>query len=177
MSEAPHDGDVRCEGSEGEASPAGEPARNIVFTAGSVLRGDDAAGPMLAKMLQDDPVAGWEVVDGGQTPEDDLYYIREVAPARVLFVDAAQMGVEVGAIRKISVGDVADRFLFTTHSLPVTFLLNRMAEYCSDITFLGVQVRSTEFFDPLSPEVASAVEAIAQCVREGGDFGRFESMA
>ncbi len=177
MSEAPDGGKTRRNAPEGKAAPADGFERNIVFTAGSVLRGDDAAGPMLAKMLEDDPVPGWEVVDGGQTPEDDLYYIREVAPARVLFVDAAQMGVEVGAVRRISVGDVADRFLFTTHSLPVTFLLNRMAQYCSDIVFLGVQVRSTEFFDPLSPEVVSAIESIAQCVREGGDFSRFESAA
>lgn len=151
-------------------------SRKIVFTAGSVLRGDDAAGPLLIKMLEDDPPDGWELVDGGQTPEDDLYYIREAQPERVIFIDASSMGLAPGEIRLIRADQVADRFMFTTHSLPVTFLLGQMAEYCDDIAFLGIQVKSTEFFDPVSSEVRSAVEAIADCIRNGADLTRFEAM-
>ena len=41
------------------ARRAGEgAARGIVFCVGNVLRGDDAAGPMLAKTLTARPVAG-----------------------------------------------------------------------------------------------------------------------
>ena len=35
------------------ASEASERGGNIVFCVGSVLRGDDAAGPLLAKKLED----------------------------------------------------------------------------------------------------------------------------
>lgn len=151
-------------------------SNNIVFTAGSVLRGDDAAGPMLAKLLENDPVEGWDVIDGGQTPEDDLVVVRRAAPARVLFVDAASMGLAPGEVRRLQADDVAKQFLFTTHSLPITFLLNELGKACSDVTFLGVQMRSTEFFDPLTPAVRQAIDGIIECLRAGADFSQYKKM-
>lgn len=153
---------------------ADEKPRNIVFTAGSVLRGDDAAGPLLAKLLDEDPADGWEVIDGGQTPEDDLGYIRDRAPERILFVDASKMGLLPGMVRQLSAEDVAESFLITTHSLPISFLLKRLYEVCNDVTFLGIQVASTEFFDPVTPEVRHAVEDIARRVRQRADFSDYE---
>ena len=50
----------------------GAPFAGIVLTAGSVLRADDAAGPVLSKKMEDAPIAGWYTIDGGQTPEDDI---------------------------------------------------------------------------------------------------------
>lgn len=44
------------------------PFAGIVLTAGSVLRADDAAGPVLSKKMEDTPIAGWYTIDGGQTP-------------------------------------------------------------------------------------------------------------
>ena len=91
------------------ASEASKRGGNIVFCVGSVLRGDDAAGPLLAKKLEDFPVEGWTAVDGGQTPENDLGYLRRLAPRRLLLVDAAAMGLEPGAIRRLQAADVATR--------------------------------------------------------------------
>lgn len=36
----------------------GAPFAGIVLTAGSVLRADDAAGPVLSKKMEDAPIAG-----------------------------------------------------------------------------------------------------------------------
>ena len=41
------------------ANEASKRGGNIVFCVGSVLRGDDAAGALLAKKLEDFPVEGW----------------------------------------------------------------------------------------------------------------------
>ena len=100
--------------------------RDVVFAVGSVLRGDDAAGPALAKRLEDEPIEGWAVVDGGQTPEDDLGYLRRIRPRRLLLVDAAAMGLEPGAVRRLTADDVSTQFLITTHTLPITFLLSEL---------------------------------------------------
>lgn len=43
----------------------GAPFAGIVLTAGSVLRADDAAGPVLSKKMEDTPIAGWYTIDGG----------------------------------------------------------------------------------------------------------------
>lgn len=149
---------------------------SIVFTAGSVLRGDDAAGPMLAKLLENDPADGWQVIDGGQTPEDDLTVIRRAAPERILFVDAASMGLAPGEIRRLQASDVAKQFMFTTHSLPITFLLGELDKICSDVTFLGIQTGTMDFFDPLTPAVMDSVKDIEACVRAGGDFSQYKEM-
>lgn len=148
----------------------------VLFTAGSVLRGDDAIGPLLAKNLMDTPLEGWEIVDGGQTPEDDLYYIRELCPRKVVFVDAAQMGFEPGSIRRLTAQDVAKQCMITTHSLPISFLLGQLGEVCDDVVFLGVQVKGTEFFDPLSDEVRAALEDIEHTLRGGESLERYESL-
>lgn len=148
----------------------------VLFTAGSVLRGDDAIGPLLAKNLMDAPLEGWEIVDGGQTPEDDLYYIRELCPRKVVFVDAAQMGFEPGSIRRLTAQDVAKQCMITTHSLPISFLLGQLGEVCDDVVFLGVQVKGTEFFDPLSDEVRAALEDIERTLRGGESLERYESL-
>lgn len=150
--------------------------RQVVFTAGSVLRGDDAAGPMLAKMIEENPIEGWDVVDGGQTPEDDLGYLRRLDPARIIVVDAAKMDLLPGEIRRLEADDVAESFLITTHSLPMSFLLNRLYEMCDTVEFLGIQVKTTEFFDPLSQEVRDAVEFIYQRIAGTADFSDIQKV-
>ena len=150
---------------------------SVIFSAGSVLRGDDAAGPVLAKRFIDSPLEGWEVVDGGQTPEDDLPTIRRYAPEKIVFVDAASMGLEIGSIRKLQSGDIAKQELVTTHSLPMGFLLGQLLEICDDVTFLGVQVGNMDFFEPLTPGVSAAVDDIEACIRNGADLSKYESMS
>lgn len=67
----------------------GAPFAGIVLTAGSVLRADDAAGPVLSKKMEDAPLAGWYTIDGGQTPEDDIIEVKRERPPRLVLVDAA----------------------------------------------------------------------------------------
>ena len=146
------------------ASEAGARGGNVVFCVGSVLRGDDAAGPLLAKRLEDDPVAGWLAVDGGQTPENDLGYLRRLAPQRLLLVDAAAMGLEPGAVRRLRAEDV---------TLPITYLLGELEQMCGEVTFLGIQPGGTEFFDPVHPRVLAAVESVYAALAEGGNFEQY----
>ena len=91
----------------------------------SVLRGDDAAGPLLAKMLEDDPIEGWDVLDGGQMPEDYLSVVRRKEPDVLVMVDAAVMGLAAGSLRVLTEDDVARDFMMTTHSLPLLIEIGR----------------------------------------------------
>ena len=144
----------------------------IVLTAGSVLRADDAVGPVLSKKMEDEPIAGWYTIDGGQTPEDDIVEIKRVRPPRLVLVDAADMALPVGAIRCLRKEDVARKSMFTTHSLPLSILIEEIEASCDDIVFLGIQPGDTEFFNPMSPEVFDAVDAVYAAVA-AGDFSVF----
>ena len=142
----------------------------VVFTVGAVLRGDDAAGPMLAKMLEQNPIPGWTCIDGGQTPEDDLAVIRRMQPDVLLLVDAAQMGREPGTIAVVDERDVVSDLLITTYSLPITFLLEDLKKSCKQVVFLGIQPAQLEFMEPLTPEVLRSVERIYEFLKQGADF-------
>lgn len=142
----------------------------VLLTVGSVLRGDDALGPMLAKMMVDGPDTGWTVIDGGQTPEDELRTIRRMAPEVVVVVDAADMGLETGAVRRLTAADVAESFLITTHALPMTFLLDQLNQSAGNVVFLGVQPEDTTFFNPLTPAVKRAVEELYDRFADGGNL-------
>ena len=141
---------------------------NLLFTVGSVLRGDDAAGPMLAKLLEASPAVGWAVVDGGQTPEDELAVIRRRQPDFLLLVDAADMGAAVGEMRILTEKDVVSDYLITTHSLPLSFLLDDLRKSCGQLLFIGIQPGDTSFFAPLSPEVLETVEGLHRWLLASG---------
>lgn len=142
----------------------------VVFTVGAVLRGDDVAGPMFAKMLEQNPIPGWTYIDGGQTPEDDLAVIRRMQPDMLLLVDAAQMGREPGTIAVVDERDVVSDLLITTRPLPITFLLEDLKKSCKQVVFLGIQPAQLEFMEPLTPEVLKSVERIYEFLKQGADF-------
>lgn len=140
---------------------------DVVFTVGNDMRADDGAGPLLAALLAENPVPGWEAVDGGAAPENCTHRVRALEPARVLVVDAADMGLAPGTVRVIGEDRVASHFLITTHAIPLNFLIASLRETIPEIAFLGIQPRDTTFLAPMTPEVRKGVEAIHRALRSG----------
>jgi hydrogenase 3 maturation protease len=139
----------------------------IVFTVGNDMRGDDGAGPLLAKLLEADPAPGWIAIDGGAEPENLTYAVRGAAPRRVLVVDAADMGLAPGEIRFIDEARVTRHFLLTTHTLPLTFLIASLRETIPEIVFLGIQPADIRFLAPMTEPVRRAVEDLHRALVAG----------
>ena len=154
-----------------------EVPENLLFTVGSVLRGDDAVGPFVAKLFKENELEGWMLVEGDQTPENELGYLRRLHSKRIVMIDAADMGLEAGEIRLIKAQDVKTSFLFTTHSMPITYLLGQLEEACNELVFIGVQPAQTEFFAPLTASVRESAETIYHSLQEGGSFSEFEPLS
>ena len=91
-------------------------------------------------------------------------------PDVLLLVDAAQMGREPGTIAAVDERDVVSDLLITTHSLPITFLLEDLKKSCKQVVFLGIQPAQLEFMEPLTPEVLRSVERIYEFLKQGADF-------
>lgn len=140
---------------------------NVLLTAGSVLRGDDAAGPYLAKLFENNPVEGWQAIDGGLTPEDDIGVVRFLRPDLLVLVDAAAMGEAPGTIKVLSREDVTSDYLMTTHAMPMTFLLDNLEDSCDQLIFLGIQAAHTDILEPLSAPVLAAVEFLYGWLKNG----------
>jgi hydrogenase 3 maturation protease len=134
--------------------------KKLVLTVGNLMMGDDAAGPMLARAIEHAPLTDWEVIDGGSVPENCLHLIREMAPEQVLVVDAADMDLMPGQVRVINADELGDPFPMTTHSLPLSYLVQSLREFAPRVDLLGIQPRVVAFGYPISPEVRQAVEGI-----------------
>jgi hydrogenase 3 maturation protease len=148
----------------------------VIFTVGNDMRGDDGAGPLLAQLLEAEPAPGWAVVDGEASPENHLHRIRALSPGHVLIVDAADMGEEPGTIRLIDENCVADQFLITTHAIPLNFLIASLKESVSEIAFLGIQPRHTDFLVPMTEQVRQSIEALHRSLVDGFDIGTFQTV-
>ena len=141
-------------------------SRGVILTVGNGMMGDDAAGPLLARLIRGAPLEGWEVVDGGEMPENWLGRLEALAPEQVLVVDAADMDLAPGEIRQIDEHRIESAFLMTTHSLPLTFLLQAIREFAPKVDLIGIQPEVVAFGYPLSPAVRRAVEKVYNGLRQ-----------
>lgn len=80
---------------------------------------------------------------------------------------ALVVGHRTGVVDEAS---VATEFLVTTHSLPITFLLDELRSCCGRVVFLGIQPAHMEFMGALHPDVQAAVEKIYDFLAKGADF-------
>lgn len=141
--------------------------KKLVITVGNELMGDDAAGPLLAHLLEENPLSDWEVIDGGTTPENSLPYVRQMQPDLVMVVDTAEMGLEPGSIRLIPPEEIADQLLLSTHTLPLTYLIRALKEFVPEVYLLGIQPRDVIFGLPLYVIVKHAVISVYKKLQEG----------
>lgn len=149
--------------------------KKVVLTAGAVLRGDDAAGPYLAKLIQEKPIEGIEVIEGGQTPEDDLGYIRKLDVDELILFDAASMELSSGEMRILEEEDVFSDYMMTTHSLPLSFLISELKTCCKRVIFVGIQPAHTEFMGSLTPEVKESCDKFYDILKNNNDINKIIS--
>lgn len=142
---------------------------DVVFTVGNFMMADDGAGPLLAELLEKRPAPGWQVVDGGSTPENVTHHVRAAKPDRVLMVDAAEMGLEPGAVRRIDPALIAEKFLIDTHAIPLDFLVRSLRESVREVVFIGVQPGRVAFYEEMTPAVRAGVEELHSRLTAGED--------
>lgn len=132
---------------------------------GNELRGDDAAGIILARSLARQPHgAALQVIEAGTAPANCFGLLKRWHPDLIIFVDAADMGVEPGGVCWLNWHDVITGTGSTHH-----FSLKVMAEYLSrevgcPVSLLGIQPADTAVAASLSPPVALAVQQTVQAL-------------
>lgn len=134
---------------------------------GNPLRRDDGAGLWVAeRMLGTD----WEVIPAGQSVENALGVVRQRALDLLVVVDAAEMGLPPGSVRRLPV-ESAGRMLGSTHALPLPFLLSTLREGVGEIVLVGIQPADRSLGEGLTPAVEAGARALVDllttdCLRE-----------
>ncbi len=137
--------------------------RLVVLGIGNELYLDDGAGVLLARSLarSGNTAEKLHAIEAGPVPENFTGSIRKINPSHVLLVDAADLKLTPGSIRKIDYHEIGGAG-FSTHTLPLNVLADYFEKEGYRVIIVGIQPKHVYLGDGLSPEVAGAVSQMEE---------------
>lgn len=130
---------------------------------GNRLRHDDGVGLWVAERMRG---TGWEVIPAGQSVENALGIVRRLSPDLLVVVDAAEMGLPPGSVRRLPV-EGAERMIGSTHALPLPFLLSTVREGVGEIVLVGIQPADRSAGEGLTLPVEAGAQALVDLLTTG----------
>jgi len=141
--------------------------RKIILGIGNPLGGDDDIGPYVIRRLQErvKEVRRQDItaIDAGSAPEGYTSVIRQNRPEQLILVDAADMGLPPGSVRRLSLENIRTTS-FSTHSMPLSAFTSYVLEFCGQVYIIGIQPKGTEIGGRLSETVRKSGEHVAELI-------------
>lgn len=136
--------------------------RIAILGIGNDLRTDDGLGPFIVSSIQiDNPDIMIENV--GSVPEGFARPLADFGAERVILIDAADMMKSPGHIELVT-KDRIGGINISTHSMPLSFLMMYLEQETGGQTILlGVQPKSIQFGEGLTPKIQEVAEEIVLC--------------
>jgi hydrogenase 3 maturation protease len=132
---------------------------------GSELRGDDAVGLLVVRLLKPFCNNRVQVFEGYMNPEVFIAPACAVHPTHLLIIDAAELHKHPGEWQVLS-SDAVEQGLFTTHAIPALEVAAEIQRRCgAKVAFLGIQPKSRDISLSLSLECRQSAEDIAENIR------------
>ena len=131
---------------------------------GNVRLGDDGLGPVFARAFR---AEGWVCWNGGIAPENFVAAIRRAGVSRVVLLDAAEMGLEPGAVRMLEAGELVSAGGFGTHAPSLEGLAGYLATFVPEVCMVGVQPLSCREGERLSEPVRGALRRLGEMLKAG----------
>ena len=133
------------------------PTKVVLLGVGSELRSDDYVGMEICKRLKNKIPEKVYIVETGVSPENFTGKLRKIKPSHIIIFDAADMKLEPGAVKLINSSDIGGLSI-STHHLPLNLFMEYIKKTMNtSIIFIGIQPKSTEFGESLSPELKNTV--------------------
>ena len=136
---------------------------NLLLGIGNTLLGDDGIGCYVAAHLD---AEGWTSIDCGTAPENFTGVVRRKAPRLLILVDAAELGLLPGDIRRIP-RDLIGSVGFGTHQLPLGHLIDFLSYAAEEIELIGVQPLQREPGERLSEAAQEGADALIEIIKRG----------
>ncbi|MBU0630667.1 MAG: hydrogenase 3 maturation endopeptidase HyCI [Candidatus Margulisbacteria bacterium] len=135
--------------------------RTVVMGVGSLLKKDDALGPLIISKLIDRGFVKYPLIDAGTTPENYIGKIAGLEPDLLLIIDAADFGAAPGTIALFNSAEILLKG-FSTHDLSLKTFAEHLVQIIPvlQVLVLGVQPEAVGFGEGLSPPVNLAMEQI-----------------
>jgi hydrogenase 3 maturation protease len=142
------------------------PLQLAVVGIGQELCGDDGAGVAVVRRLGQLLEEGESVLllEAGPAPENASGALRRFRPDRVLLVDTALFGGEVGDVAWLPVEEL-EGFSGSSHTLPLGILASYLSERLEcPVALLGIQPGGNHFDTPISAAVERAAVEITAAI-------------
>ena len=137
----------------------------LILGIGNILKGDDAAGPLVCRRLKEAKISAG-LIDAGTVPENYIQRIIKKAPQTLIVIDAIDFGAEAGTIR-IFKPEHLDSLVVSTHTLsPRLFIDVIRRSIRVDVYFIGIQPAQTQLGQPPSTAVSQAIEELSAVLTE-----------
>ena len=136
---------------------------NLLLGIGNPRHGDDGLGPVFARAFRHPE---WRTVNAATAPENFTGLIRRLRPDRLVLLDAADLGLSPGTLRRldpaaIRAGD------FGTHAGSLGRLADYLADCAGQVVVLGIQPADVRPGARLSPPVRATLRNLADMLASG----------
>ncbi len=132
--------------------------KNLLLGIGHRHHGDDALGPVFARAFRH---PDWLSRNAGTMPENFAGLVRRIQPHTLLLLDAADMHLPPGALRRLEPSAIQSGD-FGTHAGSIGQLARYLADCAQEIIILGIQPATTAPGNRLSPPVRATLKNLGQ---------------
>ena len=133
---------------------------------GNIIRGDDGLGPKLIELMKARPAKA-HLFDCGTAPENYIFPILSTLCDTIILIDAADMSIAPGGIKVFSLDEISNVSFSTHNPSPRLFTdLLRTGKEDLNIFVISIQPKTTTLGAPLSKEVLSGLETLADAFSE-----------
>lgn len=134
--------------------------RLLFIGVGNVLKSDDGVGVIISRQILETIRIRALTVE--VSVENYIGKINSMNPGTIVILDCMELGSSPGTYRLVSLNDVED-ITFNTHNIS----LGRLGDFFQYPTYvLGIQPRTTEFGDELSPRVRKTANLIIRQINQ-----------
>lgn len=134
----------------------------VLIGVGNEMNGDDGIGVYIAKNFRH---KDWIAIDCETVPENYIGEIKKYRPEEIIIVDASDMRLEPGAIRRIRKEKIG-KASFSTHSIPLSLFISHVEElFHSKVHLIGIQPKS--MYGEISEEVREAGKKLIDYIKNG----------
>ena len=144
---------------------------NLLLGIGNPRHGDDALGPVFARAFRH---SGWRCLNAATAPENYTGLIRRLRPDLLVLLDAADMGLPPGTLRRLEPDAIAAGD-FGTHAGSIGHLANYLSDCAGRIAILGIQPADTTPGARLSAPVRATLQALGHELASGRLPGQGDS--
>jgi len=129
----------------------------VIIGVGNIIRGDDAAGVIVAENLKKKiKRKDIKIINAEETPENWAGKVEKISPETLIIIDVVDFNSFPGDVKIFSIDEIEET-TFTTHNFSLPFLFGNLKEK-TEILIIGIQPGKINIKEGISEKVKKGME-------------------